>query len=108
MKMITLLLTRISKTVMFWIFLLFLFCSVGLMAQQPSADLDQLRNGTPSNPIVNPQWINGNVGASNAHFVEGFSIPYRCVMENLPVPLPGGTPYVEIVFEFDIKHSSKH
>ncbi|HSG67482.1 MAG TPA: hypothetical protein VK994_02155, partial [Bacteroidales bacterium] len=77
--------------------------SIGLFAQQPSANLDQIRNGTPSSPIYNPQWVNGNVGASNAHFVEGFSIPYRCVMTHL-------TPGTEImvIFEYDAREGSKH
>jgi len=49
-------------------------------------NLDQVRNGSGTSPVVPPAvapWVNGNAGASNAHFAEGWSIPYRCVITDL-------------------------
>ncbi len=72
-----------------------------------SADLSQVRNGgvgcdkTVPNSCDNPaDWVNGNAGASNAHYQEGQSIPYRLVMQNLP--LGANT----VVIEWDVRHSS--
>ena len=103
MTTITLYWNRMSSYLAFCLSCLLILMSVGLFAQQPSADLDQIRNGTPSAPIYNPQWVNGNVGASNAHFVEGFSIPYRCVMTHLT---PGTE--VMVIFEYDAREGGKH
>lgn len=73
----------------------------------PSADLSQVRNGgvgcddTVPNSCNDPaDWVNGNAGASNAHYLEGQSIPYRLVMKDLPL----GTNIV--VIEWDVRHSS--
>ncbi|HEX6045103.1 MAG TPA: hypothetical protein VFZ22_11490 [Pyrinomonadaceae bacterium] len=72
-----------------------------------SADLSQVRNGgvgcdqTVPNSCDNPaDWVNGNAGASNAHYQEGQSIPYRLVMQNLTVGNHS------VVIEWDVKHSS--
>ncbi|MFZ0061217.1 MAG: hypothetical protein WAL47_04200, partial [Pyrinomonadaceae bacterium] len=66
----------------------------------PKADLDQVRNGTFDAPIDPPDWVNGNAGASNAHYFEGQSIPYRLRLTNIALT----THVVEI--EWDIKHSN--
>jgi hypothetical protein len=73
----------------------------------PSADLNQVRNGgvgcdeTVPNSCDDPaDWVNGNAGASNAHYREGQSIPYRLVMKDLP--LGDNT----VVIEWDVKHSN--
>ncbi|HKZ64892.1 MAG TPA: hypothetical protein VJ111_00985, partial [Chitinophagaceae bacterium] len=42
-----------------------------------SANLDQIRNGSATSPLNPASWVNGNAGPSNAHFAEGYSIPYR-------------------------------
>ena len=68
-----------------------------------SASLSQARNGaeaTPSNPI---QWVNGNLGLANAHYSEGMSSPYQCLMTGL-------TPSVQITLTigYDIRNSSKN
>jgi len=73
------------------------------LAQQPSANLDQVRNGHHDDPISPVNWVNGNVNSSVAHFVEGYSVPYRTVMENLTI----GTP-IELQIEFDTKNSGAH
>jgi len=77
----------------------------------PAGSLNQYRNGKVgcnSGPCVacSPAdvagWVNGNAGASNSHYVEGQSIPYREVMTNVPA----GT--VTIVLEYDTLHSGVH
>lgn len=72
-----------------------------------SADLSQVRNGgvgcddTVPNSCDNPaDWVNGNAGASNAHYQEGQSIPYRLVMQNLSLGNHS------VVIEWDVKHSN--
>jgi len=70
------------------------------MFAPPKADLDQVRNGSFDAPIDPPDWVNGNAGASNAHYFEGQSIPYRLKLTNISV---GG--HIAVV-EWDIKHSS--
>jgi hypothetical protein len=69
----------------------------------PAANLDQVRNGSASSPTSPGAWVNGNAGASNAHYIEGYSIPYRVVMTDLPT----GTP-ITITLGYDIKHSDHH
>ena len=67
-------------------------------------NLDQVRNGSAASPVVPPTpapWVNGNAGASNAHYAEGWSIPYRCVIENLV-----GTGQRSVDIEWDIRQSS--
>lgn len=66
-------------------------------------NLDQVRNGTGASPVVPPAvapWVNGNAGASNAHYAEGYSIPYRCVADNLPA----GSHSIDI--EWDTRQSN--
>ena len=65
----------------------------------PKADLDQVRNGSFDAVIDPPSWVNGNAGASNAHYFEGQSIPYRVRLTNIALT----THVLEI--EWDIKHS---
>jgi hypothetical protein len=65
-----------------------------------SGNLDQTRNGTAAVPINPPDWVNGNAGASNAHYREGESIPYRLRLDGLSL----GTHTV--VIEWDTRHSS--
>jgi uncharacterized repeat protein (TIGR01451 family) len=70
---------------------------------QPAANLDQVRNGAFDSPISPADWVNGNVGSQTGHYVEGYSIPYRCTMTDMPI---GAT--VMLTIEYDIKHSSKN
>ncbi|MDT8393232.1 MAG: hypothetical protein RQ761_05285, partial [Bacteroidales bacterium] len=102
MKTITQPLSRAHKFFAFWIFSLLIVFSVGVIAQPPSATITQGRNGTPSNPVSPVNWTGGNVGNQQGHYVECWSVPYRCVMPNMPA----GTDVV-ITFEFDATHSSK-
>src|SRR5881296_1310144 len=70
----------------------------------PSANLDQTRNGkfdSPENPVGID--VNGNAGFQNSHYLEGHSIPYRCVMSDLPP-----NTQIAIRLGFDIRHSSRN
>ena len=69
----------------------------------PAADLDQLRNGKASNPVDPGKWANGNLNPQQSHYIEGYSVPYRVVMTDLPT----GTP-ITITIGFDIKKNGKH
>jgi len=52
-------------------------------AGNPSANIDQARNGTAAAPISPVHFQNGNAGAQNSHYLEGLSIPYRVRLEGL-------------------------
>ena len=85
-------------------FLIFLFFGgVGVYAQQPSASLSQVRNG-PADARLSPgNWQNGNLGPTQSHYAEGYSVPYRLIMENLTVGQE-----VRLILEFDMRHSGKN
>ena len=69
----------------------------------PAANLDQVRNGPATAPVSPGDWVNGNAGPSNAHYIEGYSIPYRCIMTSLPIG-----PSITLTLGYDIKHGDKH
>ncbi|MGZ3183958.1 MAG: beta strand repeat-containing protein [Telluria sp.] len=55
---------------------------------KPSINLDQWADGAaPDQPVTSgsqaDQWQNGNLGASQAHYNEGESVPYRAVLNSL-------------------------
>ncbi|MHC1681257.1 MAG: hypothetical protein AB9860_08495 [Methanomassiliicoccales archaeon] len=77
--------------------------SVTFTDAPPSADIDQLKNGAASDPTSPGDWVNGNLNEQGAHYVEGYSIPYRCVMENMPLGID-----IVLTIEYDIKHSDRH
>jgi hypothetical protein len=52
-------------------------------AGNPSANIDQARNGTADSPVSPVDFQNGNAGSSNSHYLEGHSIPYRVRLEGL-------------------------
>jgi hypothetical protein len=88
-----------SKLVM----VLMLQAFVAANAFGQAANLDQYRNGSAASPVVTgANWVNGNLGSSNSHYVEGMSSSYRCVMTGLPT----GTP-ITITFGYDVKHSDR-
>ncbi|NYT12738.1 MAG: hypothetical protein GKC03_09385, partial [Methanomassiliicoccales archaeon] len=70
--------------------------------KQASASISQFENGAASAPSSN--WITGNLNKNNAHYIEGHSVPYRCVMDDLPT---NGT-VITLQLGFDIKHSDAH
>ncbi len=69
----------------------------------PKIDLDQARNGPGTAPVSPVDFQNGNLGGSQSHYIEGQSVPYRAVMEDMPTNVP-----ITVVIGFDIKHSSRH
>ena len=54
-------------------------------AANPGADLEQCRNGTFAAPqqCTGSAWQTGNAGASNSHYREGDSVPFRAKLINL-------------------------
>src|SRR5678815_4313425 len=68
-----------------------------------SANLNQARNGTdalPTNPV---NWVNGSLSGSQAHYIEGMSTPYQCVMTGITV-----ASQVSLIIEYDIRNSSQN
>jgi hypothetical protein len=77
-----------------------------------AVDLDQCRNGalvTSGTQTFNPcittgsgasGWVNGNAGASNAHFAEGESISYRSRLTNLKA-----ADNVVLIMGYDVIHN---
>ena len=100
---------RLSLTVMIVLVLSLLGNAASVLAANPSANLDQCANGSassPTNPACNPtEWVNGNLGASKAHYNEGDSIPYRMRFGSLAFAA-GNTHTVTI--EWDTTKSGKH
>ena len=75
-----------------------------LAGPSAGADLDQIRNRSVALPVSPEEWVNGDAGSSNAHYVEGYSIPHRVVMTDLPVGQQ-----VTISLGYDTKHDdAKH
>ena len=110
MRIVTLLYQRLKSCN--WsitpIILALLFLSPIKMFSQ-SGNLDQIRNGPASDPSKNfwddfdsPMHVNGNAGASNAHYIEGHSISYRSLITGAVK----GTTY-EYLIEYDTKHSGR-
>ena len=54
-------------------------------AANPAADIEQCRNGTFASPqqCIDGAWQTGNAGASNSHYREGDSVPFRAKLINL-------------------------
>ena len=54
-------------------------------AANPGADIEQCRNGTFAAPAqcTGSAWQTGNAGASNSHYREGDSVPFRAKLINL-------------------------
>jgi hypothetical protein len=80
---------------------------VKLLSQ--SGNIDQVRNGPANDPsknfydnFANPTWVNGNAGASNAHYVESHSIGYRSLITGATV-----NAQYQYVIEYDTKHSDR-
>ena len=64
--------------------------------------LEQVRNGSGASPLTTGAWANGNLNASQAHYAEKWSIPYRLVISGLTV---GSTNTA--VIEWDIRQGGK-
>src|SRR5258706_2381577 len=72
-------------------------------ATAPSANLNQARNGTDAAPTSPVSWVNGNLGGSQAHYVEGMSSPFQCIMTDLPIG-----EQVTLIIGYDVTISSKN
>lgn len=72
-----------------------------------SANLDQIRNGKLGvySPTPLADWVNGNAGPSNAHFAEGYSIPYRVSVSGL---VGNANTIHYLIIEWDTKHGNGH
>src|SRR4029079_19608521 len=105
MTMLVLSLTLIGAT----------FVSAAKPTNSVAVDLDQCRNGALGDPQTDIQqcvttgsgatgWVNGNAGASNAHFAEGESISYRARLSGLPVS-GQNTAQVVLIMGYDVIHN---
>ncbi|HET6745458.1 MAG TPA: hypothetical protein VFH90_06365 [Candidatus Limnocylindria bacterium] len=80
-----------------------------VLAAPPGISLEQCRNGSAASPNDcedlggSAGWVNGNVGASQGHLLEGYSIPYRALMNNLPA-----NTNITVTLGYDITHSGAH
>ena len=70
----------------------------------PGVNLDQGKNGEAVSPISPVQWANGNLNSSQSHYLEGYSIPYRLIMTDLPTD---GTEIV-LTMAYDVTHGGRH
>lgn len=70
-----------------------------------TASLDQCRNGPLTAPegCAGNNWVNGDLNGSQAHYIEGQSVPYRILFGNLAFP---GSHTVTI--EWDSSENSLH
>jgi hypothetical protein len=94
---------RIVGTAILAVLIAWFSLALPVSAAPPAVDLDQLRNGSAISPNEPPAWVNGNIGAQQGHYVEGYSIPYRAVMTNLPTATS-----ITLTLGYDIKHSDRH
>ena len=69
----------------------------------PSADLDQCKNGTTASPVSPCDWVNGNLGTNNSHYADGDSVPFRIRFDNLAT-----TGTHTVVLEWDTTKAGKH
>lgn len=78
-----------------------LFVSVAFAA---AADIDQCRNGSLASPVpcTGSAWVNGNAGASNSHWREGDSLPYRMKLTSV------GAGTWTLTIGWDVTHGGAH
>jgi hypothetical protein len=92
-------------------FLIFLVLSNTLSWAQktstPKASLEQIRNGSATSPLATGAWVAGSLNASQAHFAENWSIPYRLVITGLTKVSDLTKPH-SVIIEWDTRHSDKN
>lgn len=71
-------------------------------SQTAAGNLDQIRNGSATSPNNPGNWVNGNANAVQAHYSEGWSIPYRMIITDL---VNGSH---DLIIEWDTKDNGKH
>ncbi|TWF40497.1 putative secreted protein (Por secretion system target) [Chitinophaga polysaccharea] len=91
-----------SKLIPILLLLFFLMAAV-LRSNAQSANLDQGSNGSSTAPTSPVDWVNGNLNNNQAHFLEGYSVPYRAVLTNLVA-----NKTYTLVIGLDITASGKH
>ncbi|MEV4887090.1 hypothetical protein MRBLMN1_005669 [Chitinophaga ginsengisegetis] len=82
---------------------LILLIMAGFRGMAQSANLDQGANGKSTAPTSPVDWINGNLNSNQAHFLEGYSVPYRAILTNLVV-----NKTYTLVVGLDIMNGGKH
>ncbi|MCK4996263.1 MAG: hypothetical protein KAR55_05175, partial [Thermoplasmatales archaeon] len=75
-----------------------------IFTDAPPPKLDQAKNGHKDSPVNPAEWVNGNLNENQAHYLEGYSVPYRCEMVSLPTD---GTE-LSLTIGFDIKEKGNH
>ncbi len=95
---------RIPFLLRVWL-LLIILTTAGWLNQVSgqAANLDQGANGKSTAPDSPVDWINGNLNANQAHFLEGYSVPYRAILTGLTV-----NQNYTLVIALDVKNSGKH
>lgn len=70
-----------------------------------SANIDQCRNGSldSANDCSADNWVNGNLNGSQAHFLEGDSVPYRIVFDGLNTAVEHN-----VTIQWDTTEGGKH
>src|SRR5262245_7470588 len=70
-----------------------------------SASIEQIRNGLgTATTTPTPQWVSGNAGGSNSHYLESHSNAYRAVMGGLPT----NGQVIELIIGYDVKRSGSY
>ncbi|MVT10311.1 T9SS type A sorting domain-containing protein [Chitinophaga tropicalis] len=95
--------TTRSQALLNFVSLILLFTLFQLPVWGQSANIDQGANDKATTPLTPVDWINGNLNTNTAHFLEGYSVPYRAVLKSLVV-----NQTYTLVIGFDIKNSGKH
>lgn len=75
-------------------------------AANPAANIDQCANGgvgDPDEQCTGANWVNGNLGASKAHYAEGESVPYRLRFTDLAT-----SGAHNVIIEWDTTKGGKH
>jgi hypothetical protein len=94
----------------------FMFANVAVFAAAgPAVNLDQCRNGglvtngtqtfiqCAGGGSGNSGWVNGNAGASNAHYAEGESISYRARITGVKA-----NDQIVVIMGYDVVHGGAH
>src|SRR5262245_36554875 len=76
---------------------------VNTLSAAPGVNLNQGRNGTDASPVTPVNWVNGNLGGSQAHYLESMSSPFQCVMTGLTTGVS-----ITLVIGYDVKNSNKN
>ncbi|MBO9732422.1 MAG: hypothetical protein J7623_27520 [Chitinophaga sp.] len=81
----------------------FFLIGINTRIKAQSANLDQGANGKSTAPTSPVDWVNGNLNSNQAHFLEGYSVPYRAILTNLTV-----NKSYTLVIGLDVMNSGKH